>query len=84
MNIQKRKAVIDSGRMAKPTKKAFTITEAAKKLGISRQAVHLAIQRGALKARAKKVIEVVWYIPEASLESYRVSGLHQSTGKKNN
>lgn len=63
-------------------KTLYTITAAAKRLGVSRQAVHLAIKKGALKARAKKVIEVVWYIPEESLESYRVSVLHQTAGKK--
>ena len=67
-----------------PTKKTFTITEAAEKLGISRQAVHLAIKKGALKARAKKVVEVVWIIPAESLEAYSVSALHQTAGKKNN
>jgi predicted DNA-binding protein (UPF0251 family) len=71
------------GAMVKDTeKKEFTITEAAKKLGVSRQAVHVAIKKGSLKARAKKVAEVVWYITSGSLESYRVSGLHQAAGKK--
>lgn len=70
--------------MKRPRKKShYTITEAAKRLKVSRQAVHLAIKKGALKARAKKVVEVVWLIPADSLESYRVSALHQSAGKKN-
>ena len=68
----------------KTPKKTYTITEAAKKLGISRQAVHLAIKKGALKAQAKKVVEVVWSIPAKSLELYSVSALHQTAGKKNN
>jgi predicted DNA-binding protein (UPF0251 family) len=68
----------------KTSQKTYTITEAAKKLGISRQAVHLAIKKGALKARAKKIVEVIWQIPADSLESYRVSALHQTAGKKNN
>jgi hypothetical protein len=55
-------------------KKQFTILEAAVKLGISRAAVESAILRGVLKARAKKVTTIVWYISEASLEPYRVSG----------
>jgi predicted DNA-binding protein (UPF0251 family) len=48
-------------------KKQLTITEAAYLLGISRQVVESAIRRGALKTRAKKVTEVVWYISEDSL-----------------
>ena len=65
-----------------PAKKNLTISEAAKKLGISRQAVHLAIQKGVLKARAKRVVSVVWMIPVEALEAYRVSSVHQRAGKK--
>jgi DNA-directed RNA polymerase specialized sigma24 family protein len=56
-------------------KKQFSITEAALRLNISRQAVDSAIQRGVLKARArtKKVTETVWYISEQSLEAYRAT-----------
>jgi len=67
-----------------PTKKkTFTITEAAKKLGISRQAVHKAILNGSLRARETKIIKTEWRIPADSLKSYQVSDLHQSAGKKN-
>ena len=65
-----------------PAKKTLTISEAAKKLGISRQAVHLAIQKGVLKARAKRVVSLIWMIPVEALEAYRVSSVHQSAGKK--
>ena len=63
-------------------KKNFTLTEAAKKLGISRQAVHKAIERGALKARRVRVQKTEWQISAEALRSYIVSELHQSAGKK--
>jgi hypothetical protein len=65
------------------TKKSFTITEAAKKLGISRQAVHKAIAAGTLKARKRQVVKIEWQIPGDALRAYSVSGAHQSAGKKN-
>jgi excisionase family DNA binding protein len=65
------------------TKKThFTLTEAAKKLGISRQAVHKAIEKGTLKARRIKVVKNEWQISATALRSYSVSDLHQSIGKK--
>lgn len=71
-----------------PAKKKthFTITEAAKKLGISRVAVHEAITTGRLKARRGKIRQIVektaWLIPRKSLENYHVSLSHQQRGKK--
>jgi excisionase family DNA binding protein len=53
-----------------PTKKTFTLTEAAKKLGISRQAVHKAIEKGTLKARRIKVVKNEWQISADALRSY--------------
>lgn len=66
----------------KPTKKNYTITEAAKKLKISRQAVHDAIKRGLLEAEKGEIVQTVWLIPAKSLKAYRVSGVHQRVGKK--
>ena len=74
--------------MKKP--KAYTITEAAKKLGVSRQAVHEAIHKKQLKAKRGKIVQtrivkttvVGWTIDPESLEDYRVSALHQTAGKK--
>ena len=63
-------------------RKDFTLTEAAKELGISRQAVHQAIQNGTLKARQVKVVKLEWQISAKALKSYSVSELHQSIGKK--
>jgi excisionase family DNA binding protein len=65
-----------------PTKKNFTIAEAAKKLGISRQAVHEAISTHKLKAKKGKVVRTVWLISSADLKTYQVSLSHQQRGKK--
>jgi len=64
-------------------KKFYTISEAARKLGISRQAVHLAIQKGHLKAHERKAVISEWRISPKDLESYQPSGRHQASGKKN-
>ncbi|MGH7844513.1 MAG: helix-turn-helix domain-containing protein [Candidatus Binatia bacterium] len=74
----------------KPTKKTYTITEAAKKLGVKRQAVHEAIKKGLLEAergeivqtRVVKVTVSGWKISAKSLDAYRVSDPHQKAGKK--
>jgi predicted transcriptional regulator len=71
-------------------KSHYTITEAAKELGVTRAAVHHAIQQGRLQAergtfevvRTVKVKKKGWRIPVKDLESYRVSSLHQWVGKK--
>jgi excisionase family DNA binding protein len=73
-------------------KKTYTITEAAKKLGITRAAVHDAIKKGRLEAergdiiqtRIVKVTVTGWKIDAKSLDAYRVSDAHQETGKKSN
>jgi hypothetical protein len=64
--------------------KSYTITEAAKLLGVSRQAVHEAIKNGLLKAKWGEVIitKKALLISEESLESYQVSTRHQTAGKK--
>ncbi|MFQ5903650.1 MAG: helix-turn-helix domain-containing protein [Candidatus Binatia bacterium] len=67
------------------TKKgSFTITQAARKLGISRQAVHEAIRKGQLKAKRGQiqVVQTVWLIPAAALRAYKVSLSHKQRGKK--
>jgi predicted DNA-binding protein YlxM (UPF0122 family) len=74
----------------KQTKKStthYTITEAAKKLGISRAAVFDAIKSKRLRAKKGKFTvarEVIgWHIATKDLDQYRVSDLHQEAGKKN-
>ena len=71
--------------MKKP--KTYTLTEAAKKLGISRQAVHKAIGDGRLKAKEGKIVKTIvargLIITEEALEAYEVSAPQQERGKKN-
>jgi predicted DNA-binding protein YlxM (UPF0122 family) len=64
--------------------KSYTITEAAKLLGISRQAVHEAIKNGLLDAKWGEVIvtKKALFISEKSLNSYQVSTRHQTAGQK--
>jgi predicted DNA-binding protein (UPF0251 family) len=69
--------------MKKP--KTYTITEAAQRLRVRRQAVHDAIKKGLLRAQWGEVIvkKKALLIDAASVESYRVSKRHQAAGKKN-
>jgi len=56
-------------------KKTFTITEAAKELGLTRQGVHWAIDNGLLKAKLGKIVQTRvshgYLITPKSIESYR-------------
>ncbi len=64
-------------------KKAYyTITEAARILGVTRESVWQSIQAGRLKARLRAVMTRVWAITPASLAQYEVSASHQERGKK--
>jgi excisionase family DNA binding protein len=56
--------------MKKPAKKTYSITEAARKLGITRQAVHKAIERGTLKAEKREIVKIEWEIPAEALRAY--------------
>jgi len=62
----------------------FTITEAAAKLGVSRQAVHQAIKRKLLNAKWEQipVPQRVLVISGETLKAYEVSLRHQTAGKK--
>ena len=64
-------------------RKSYTIAQAAKKLGVSRQAVHDAIRTGRLKHEELEVVTKVKLIPAAALAEYHVSLSHKSRGKKN-
>jgi excisionase family DNA binding protein len=67
-----------------PTKKTqFTITEAAKKLGITRAAVYEAIQTGRLKAKWGEMTVRVRLISADNLKEYKVDSSRQARGKKN-
>jgi excisionase family DNA binding protein len=66
----------------------YTISEAAKKLGISRQAVHGAIKKGLLEAHMGRITRTIvqvtrgWMINAEDLLKYQVSHSHISRGKK--
>ena len=62
--------------------KTYTITEAAKKLGISRQSVHEAIKTGRLPAKwGKQIIEVL-EISAKDLDAFHVDHEQKARGKK--
>jgi len=65
-----------------PPIKYFSVGQAAKELGISRQAVHKACEEGRLKAQKRKVTKTEYQIPYDALRSYSVSDLHQAVGQK--
>lgn len=64
-------------------KKDFTISQASRKLGISKVAILKALRTGKLKG--KKVpppkSTYIWMIDAKSVEEYRVSSSHQERGK---
>jgi hypothetical protein len=62
----------------------YTITEAAKELGITRAAVHRAIKQQRLKATWGPISPPpeAWGISAKDLNEYRVSLVHQWVGKK--
>jgi hypothetical protein len=70
--------------MATKKKAQFTITEAAKKLGVTRAAVHLAIKKGRLPASWGKTTQIVeaLLIDSKDLKSFRVNAERQRSGKK--
>jgi predicted DNA-binding protein (UPF0251 family) len=63
-------------------KKKYTITEAAKYLGVSRQSVHLAIKRGKLRATMGTITIDALLIDGSDLKSYQVDLTRQRAGKK--
>jgi excisionase family DNA binding protein len=68
----------------KKTPKTFTITEAAKKLGVTRAAVHKAIQDKRLNAKWGKTTRVMkaLLIDEEDLKGFEVDLVQQSYRKK--
>ena len=68
--------------MPKKKAKSYTITEAAKYLGISRAAVHLAIKQGRLNATEGAMTVRALLIDSKDLKAYRVNLTRQSAGKK--
>jgi hypothetical protein len=64
--------------------KKYTITQAAHRLGISRQSVHFAIKKGKLPATMGTAVQKVkaLLIDEKDLKAYRVNETRQRVGKK--
>ena len=79
-----------SKAMAKKKPTLYTITEAAKRLGCSRAAVHLAIQSKRLKAKrgtfqVERVITRTikgWCIAADDLKTFVIDATAQEAGKK--
>jgi len=65
-----------------PKKPYYTITEASRILGVTRESVWKAIHAGRLKARLRPVTTRIWAITPASVAQYEVSASHQERGKK--
>lgn len=79
--------MIDSGGRTKTRmkpKKTYTITEAAKKLGITRAAVHAAIKNRRLRAKWGKTMREIktLLISEKDLNLFEVDLSQQARGKK--
>ncbi len=66
----------------KKSKNTYTITEAARILGVSRSGVFEAIKSGRLKAKPRKVTRILWQIDAGSVRRYKVSLSHQARGQK--
>jgi len=59
----------------------LSVIEAARALGISREAVYKAIEEGRLKARLKVVSRKVWRVDPDSVKSFEVSTVHKKMGE---
>lgn len=60
----------------------LSVVEAARLLGVTREAVYEAIGSGRLKAKQKTIARKVWRIDPASLAQFEVSASHQKRGKR--
>jgi predicted DNA-binding protein (UPF0251 family) len=60
----------------------YTITDAARNLGITREAVWKAIKARKLKAKVGTLYTKGWLVLAESLETYHVSASHQKRSKK--
>jgi excisionase family DNA binding protein len=64
--------------------RSYTIGEAARTLGVSKEAVRQAIKAGRLAAKLKRTVvpQYHWAISAEAVESYRVSSSHRLRGLK--
>ncbi len=63
-------------------KNTYTITEAARILGVTRSGVFVAIKAGRLKAKPRKVTRILGQIDAGSVRRFKVSLSHQVRGQK--
>ena len=72
----------------KTPQKTYTVNEAAKKLGVTRAAIHQAIKEGRLDFEWGETVHVIEIrkrarlISAKALENYTVDSSHQARGKK--
>ena len=70
----------------KTTPKTYTVNEAAKKLGVTRAAIHQAIKEGRLDFEWGEAVHILRkkarLIPAEALKTYQVDLSHQDRGKK--
>ena len=70
----------------KTTQKSYTVNEAAKKLGVTRAAIHQAIKDGRLDFEWGEAVHIIRkkarLIPAEALKHYQVDLSHQDRGKK--
>ncbi len=71
-----------SFRTVRSPNAGYSVGDAARRLGISREAVYKAIREGRLKARLRVITRRVWRIDAETLRNYGVSLSHQQRGKK--
>ena len=64
------------------SKNTYTITEAARIIGVSRAGVYEAIKVGRLKAKPRKVTRILWQIDAESVRRFKVSLSHKARGQK--
>ena len=64
------------------TKDWLTVIEAARALGVSRQAVYKAIEEGRLKGREMLISLRVWRVSAGSVEDFKVSERHQRNAER--
>ncbi|MGA7764050.1 MAG: helix-turn-helix domain-containing protein, partial [Candidatus Binataceae bacterium] len=60
----------------------MSVVEAARTLGLSREAIYVAIQAGRLKADKQIVKRLVWRIDPESVSSFQVSKSHQNRARR--
>jgi excisionase family DNA binding protein len=60
----------------------LSVVEAARALGISREAIYAAVKEGRLKAGKKMVTRHVWRIDPESVASFQVSKSHQNRARR--